>query len=152
MTEPIFISLDSDFDWKTIVVSEPKRNSFTKGRSKVQNQWVSSDVYVQGPNGVKRPIFIELSKQFFSGISGVWPFGTDKDNRRLETLEGFQISYPMTSIDTIDCPTTEENKTREALDNVMKITLNSLKKFCNKPKSERLVPHATFNAYTTAKS
>ena len=152
MSEPIFIALDSDFDWNTIVVTEPKSKSFNKGQSKPQNQWVSSDVYVKGPNGEKRPIFIELTKQFFSGISGVWPFGTDKDSRRLETLEGFQISYPMTSIDTMDCPTTEEIKTRKALDNVVKITLNALKKFCNKPRSERSVPPATFNAYITAKS
>ena len=129
MAEPIFISLDSDFDWNTIVVSEPKSKPFNKGRSNVQNKWVTSDVYVQGPNGVKRPIFIELSKQFFSGISGVWPFGTDKDSRRLETLEGFQISYPMTSIHTMDFPTTEEIKTRKALDKVVEITLKSLKKF-----------------------
>ena len=58
----------------------------------------------------------------------------------------------MTSIETMDSPTNEEMKTREALDNVMEITLNSLKKFCKKSRSERLVPPATFNAYTTSKS
>ena len=79
MSEPIFISLDSDFDWSTIVVSEPKKNSFTKGKgNNSPNEWVTSDVYVEGPNGLKRPIFIELAKQYFSGISGTWPFGTKK--------------------------------------------------------------------------
>ena len=112
-------------------MSEPKKNS-AKGKGNSPFEWVTSDVYVEGPNGLKRPIFIELAKQYFSGISGTWPFGTKKEDRSIERLEGFQISYPMTSDETMDNPTTEEVKTREALDKVWEITLDSLKKFCKK--------------------
>ena len=101
---------------------------------------------------MKRLIFIELAKQYFSGISGTWPFGTNKEDRSIETLDGFQICYPMTSDETMNNPTTEEVKTREALDKVWEITLDSLKKFCKKSKSERIVPAPTYNAYATARS
>ena len=58
----------------------------------------------------------------------------------------------MTSDETMNSPTTEEMKTREALDKVWEITLDSLKKFCKKSKSERIVPAPTYNAYATARS
>ena len=145
-----FISLDSNFDWSNVVVAEPKKNSFTKGKSTIE--WTTSEVYVEGPKGEKLPIFIELAEQNVWGIYGMWPIGTTKEERSLETLEGFQIYYPITSFSTMENPTAEERATRYAFDMMWNITVHALKRFCNKKdKSKRKVPAPTYSAYRTAK-
>ena len=94
--EEIFVPLDSIFDWGMVVVEEPETHTFTKGGSTVE--LTTSRVYVLGDNGEKLQIYFEVAEQDVYGLNGIWPIGTDNEDQSLDNIEGFQISYPITSL------------------------------------------------------
>lgn len=148
--EDFFVSLDDDFDFSRIVVGEPTTHSFTKGETTIE--WTTSDVWVEGPNGEHLPVYFEFAEQNFWGISGNWPLGTDPEDQTLDTIKGFQIAYPLTSLATVKNPTPAEAKTRQILDNIWEISVDAMKRFCSvKDKSKRKVPAPTYSSYMAAK-
>ena len=97
ISEEIFIPLDSFFDWGKVIVEEPETHTFTKGNSTVE--WTTSKVYVLGENGEKHPICFELAKQNLWGVNGIWPFGILREDQSVDKVEGFQIAYPLSSVE-----------------------------------------------------
>ena len=152
LEEEIFVSLEDQrsFDWSAVVVEEPVTHSFTKGETTIE--WTTSEVYLPGPNGEKLSIYFEMAPQNFWGISGNWPFGTAQEDRTLDTIDGFQICYPLTSLSTVDNPTEAEKTTKHFLDQTWNITVDAMKRFCSvKDKKKRKVPAPTYSAYATTR-
>ena len=149
---PIFIQLkDQFFDWESIVVEEPVTHSYTpKGGNTFES--TTSKVYFPGPNGEKRPIYIELATQNFWGISPSYPYGTRKEHQNSDTIDGFQIAYPLTSFYTVENPTEDEMATKSYLDEMWDITCEAMQSFCSEKKEKRKVPAPTYSSFGTAKS
>ena len=135
LSEEMFVPLDSIFDWGKVVVEEPETHTFTKGGSTVE--LTTSRVYVLGDNGEKLQIYFEVAVHNVYGLTGIWPTGTDKDDQSLDNIEGFQISYPLTSLSTVDNPTPAEIATRHTLNMMWETTVDALKKLCDKKKKDR---------------
>ena len=140
-----FVPLNSNFDWSKDTIDEPETNIFTKGSSIIE--WTTSNVYVLGENGSKLPIYFELAEQNLWGVSGIWPFGTPKEDQSNGKLEGFQHCYPLTSTKTVGKPTKAEKATRHVFDMMNNITVDALKKFSE----ARKVPALTYSSYVFAK-
>ena len=83
---------DELFDWDSVVVEEPVTHTFNKGNAAIE--WVTSKVYFPGLNGEKKRLYFELAPQ------KLWcgPNYKYKENKTLENLEGFQISYPVSNL------------------------------------------------------
>ena len=146
-TEDLFIALnDETFDWDSIVVDDPVTNSSKKGNF----DWVTSKVYVPGPNGEKQRLFIELAKQTFWGVNPIYPFELSEDEKNSSTIDGYQIAYPLTSLETKDEPTNDELATKEIFDKIRNITWKAMERFC-KDEEDCKVPESTYNSYLGAK-
>ena len=150
--EAVTVFLDDEFfNWSEVVIDEPITRSFTKGGSCAE--WVTSDVYIPGPNGEKRSIYIELAPQNFWGVSPIYSFGISRENQNSDNIEGFQIAYPVTSISSINNPTQNEVATMSNLNQMWNITCEAMEKFCSVKGKENLkVPAPTYSAYGTAKA
>ena len=149
---PISIRLnDLDFDWGSVVVEEPVTKPYTPKRGSTFES-VTSEVYFPGPNGEKRPIFVELAPQNFWGVSPTYPYGMRKENQNYDTIDGFHIAYPLTSISTVDNPTEDERITKCNLDEMWEITCEAMQRFCSVKKEKRKVPPPTYSAFGTAKA
>ena len=97
----------------------------------------------------RNSIYFELAEQNLWGVNGIWPFGTVEYEQSQNNIEGFQICYPLTSLSTVNNPTTDERVTRDTLDMIWNITVNTLKRFSTS--KDRKVPAPTFSTYATAK-
>lgn len=146
--EEVFVALESNFDWRRVVVDEFETHAFTKGGSTIE--WITSKVYVKGDNDKKLPIYFELAEQNLWGINGIWPIGTLQEDQSLDAIEGFQRAYPLTSLFSVESPTKAERETRDIFDTMWKTTVDALKKFCRvKPSKGMKVPAPTYSSYIT---
>ena len=143
-TEEVFVPLDSVFDWGKVVVEEP--DTFTKGNFTVE--WTTSKVYFLGENGEKHPNFFELAKQNLWVVNGIWPFGCPQEDQNLYNIDGFQIYYPLPSVEK---PTPAVIATRHTFNMMWETTVDAMKKFCEMSKEDRKVPSPTYSAYMTCK-
>jgi len=146
----IFVPLgDKTFDWKKVVITPPTKHSFAQGSKVIE--WVTSDAYYPGPNGEKQSILFEIDEQITWGINGTWPMAIAEDKQDMTNIEGYQICYPLTSLNTVNEPTPREAQTKQIFDEIQRLTLESSIKFCLVKKEERLVPSPTFSSYVAAK-
>ena len=153
MPSPIFIGLHGSLDWSKVHVERPVENKNANG-----NSWYTSKVYFKDENGEKRSLYFELAEQAIWGIGGVWPMGTSLDDQILDTVDGYQIAYPLTSRNSVDTPTPTEIATQKIFDNIRDKTSNSLYKFCEEEKERKknkkggsaIVPSATYGQYLQA--
>jgi len=151
---PIFIGLHGDLDWSKVCIDDPVKNENANG-----NVWYTSSVYFKDDNGQKRSMFFQLEEQQVWGISGIWPMGTDREDQILDTLEGYQVAYPLTSRNTVQNPTMTELKTQQNFDNIRKTTSLAFRKFCEAEKDRKkskskdipiIVPPSTYSSYLNA--
>jgi hypothetical protein len=150
----IFIPLGEDFDWSSVVISEPETQSFAKkGQEPIKS--TTSKAYVLGPNGEKLSIYFQIATQKVWGINGNWQMGTPKELQTPETLKGFQIGYPLTSTETFTEPTDDEIHTKHCFDEIKRICFEAVAAECENPRSKksetRKVAAATYNSYKTNK-
>ena len=118
MSKPILIRPCHKFNWSKIFIEEPKPNRWGGSYSKVQ---------FIGKNNVKRPICIEMPEQNVLGISGIWQFGLNANQQTMDNIEGLQISYPMTSKETMNNPTELERSAFEIFDKFRNMVATALK-------------------------
>lgn len=110
---------DVNFDWSKVVIENP----ITKTSKDGSNTWVvSPPVYYAGPNGVKLEIYFQAERQRIWGIGGKWEDKIPLPNRTVHNLEGYQVGYPMTSLNSVKCPTPNELETKKCFDQVWSIT------------------------------
>ena len=130
--QPVLIRPGSNFDWSTITIGEPRKNPYDGAASKV---------YVKGENGEKRPIFIELAKHKAWGVSGRWKFGLNARKQTNKNIEGFQVSYPMTSRSSVKKPRDDERLTFAIFDAMRALTADAISNGFRKASS------TTYDAY-----
>lgn len=151
----IFIPLGQDFDWSTVVITEPETKSFSKqGQGSIET--TTSQAYVPGPNGEKLQIYFQIATQKVWGINGNWELNTPKEQQTPENLKGFQIAYPLTSTETFTCPTADEIHTKNCFDEISKISLDFVTQECENKRSKkadtRKIAAVTYNSYIAGKN
>ena len=139
------------FDWNKVVIEDPISYSYNIRGRRSSLETTTSKVYFDD-NGVKRQIFIELPEQFLWNVMEIHPLNLPEDRRSDDTLEGYQIGYPLTSISTVDNPTKDEQATNSAFDSMFEITCNAMKRFCSVKRSECKMPRPSYSSYATAKA
>lgn len=92
-------------NWKNVVIALPVTNKFTKGTTTIT--WTTSSVYYQHGQQ-KLPLYFENPEQLTFGISGKWGMNVAADDQNMDNIEGYQIVYPSTSLDTMNEPTADE--------------------------------------------
>ena len=154
-TDIEFITLKdlTQFNWKNIVIEPPKMNKFTKPGTQTEIKWVTSKVYCKGPHGEKLRIIFQLPKESTLGILGCWPMGMLEAEQTLDNIEGLQVLYPMTSLNTIDSPSEDEKKTTFLFDKTRELTANAMKLFCTKDETGivKLAGNPAQGAYSVAR-
>jgi hypothetical protein len=135
-TEPeidIFVPLSefSKFDWKRVVIEDPVTNAFTKKGTTTPIKWTTSKVHYKGQNGEKLPIFFQFVKQKSWGLNGCWPINLEEDQQTSENMEGFQTCYNLTSLETVNNPTKDEQSVKMIHDKAWELTVAAMKRFCN---------------------
>jgi len=144
----MFVSIKDlpKLNWKKIFIDQPVTNSFTKKGTNTTIEWTTSEVHYKGANDQKLPIFIELAPQKTWGINGIWSLGTETENQTLDTIEGFQICYPLTTLSSMENPTTDEVAVTNFFDLSWDKAVDSMGKFTN----DDLLDGPAGSAYTTA--
>ena len=148
--DPMVLELeDQFFDWNKVIIEDPISNSYTpKGRSSFQE--TTSKVYFDD-DGVKRELFIKLAPQNFFGPNPTQPLHLRKDQQNEDTIDGYQIGYPLTSFSTVDNPTEYEQATKYAFDSMFEVTCKAMERFCSVKRSECKVPAPTYSSFGAAK-
>lgn len=138
-------------DWKRVIVEDPVVN-----RSKKDSifEWVTSNVYYRGPNEEKFNIYFELCPQQIWGINGTWDQDKKNEPKTIHNLTGYQICYPLTSLETKDNPSDYERATKEIFDRIWEKTLAAMKKFCvgedGNGEQHANLPAAAYSSYIAA--
>lgn len=149
--EPIFVPL-GEFDEKRLYLDEPATKKYSTG-----NTTILSNVGYTTEKGSKNrpkggsPVFFELPESFCFGVNGNYKFGISQEEQTTENLEGLQICYNLTSMDTIDDPTDDEIYVKNLLDSLYNEAFKKVKEECEKPKSKRIAPQLTVSAYNQSK-
>ena len=99
---------DSDFDWDSIVVDDPKKSG--------RYNCAFSKVFVMD-GGEKKSVSFEVEKQDIWGLS--WSY-KDMNKRDSANINGIQVKYPLTSFETRNDPTPSEQETQIGLTRLYK--------------------------------
>jgi len=144
----VFVPLGT-FDKTKLRLLDAEVHSFKKGKDSVEN----CDSYwrYEGDDGIMGRPFYEFPPQSTFGPSWNFPYGTsDEDKKTIDLATGYQLSYPLTSITTIDKPTDDEQYVRNLLDAHSELAWQKLEEECEKEEEERVVPAPTYNSYLGA--
>jgi len=132
----VFIPLgDTDFDWSKVVITEPATQKFTIKDTGATMSTTSSKAYYPGPNGEQLSIYFQIAKQATWGINGSWDINLAKKDQRPDNMKGFQIGYPLTSLETFKNPTDDEVYTKNTFDTIHKRGVDFVSGECQKIKT-----------------
>jgi len=140
--------IEGNVPWKDLELHDPIINNY-----KINGKDVKCYESYYSLDG--KDVYFILAKQDIWGISERYGFGVKEEDQGEDTLEGWQISYPLTSLKTVDNPTEDEQAVQTIMNKVYKETLKKVKKFCDDPKIKGKgtydIPAPTRNSYSGAK-
>ncbi len=141
MHSEIYVPLgDPNFNWKKVVILEPKANRSQKG-----TWYTSACLYKTATQQL--PIYFGLEKQMCWGINRTWPFSIKGEQQKLDNFDGYQICYYLTSSETVKKPTKRELQTIAIFDNIWQLTLDAGIDFCKR----KVAPKSASGPYLNAK-
>jgi len=133
------------FDKSKLTLATPKTT-----KSKVGNSTCNSQYFYEDDDGEKiSNIYIEFPSKKLFGISPTYPYGLDVKKQCPEEINGFQISYPLTSLETIESPTEEEQYIIDIFDAAYELAWEMLVEECEKDKPA--VPSIAYNSFQGAR-
>ena len=152
----VFIPLgDNTFDWSTVVITEPTTQIFDKKDGSPPIELTTSKAFVRGPQGQELPIYFQLAKETVWGINGNWEMFTPKEKQTAENLKGFQIGYPLSSLENFTNPNADEKQTKDTFDTIHRLTAEFIIEECKKPinadPETRKIPTVTYNNYSAVR-
>jgi len=133
-------------DKDKIHVGRPECVSFNKGTQNIVF-YSSSIKYVD--DGQEHPIYIRLPKQEIWGLNATYGKGVKEDNATARDIEGFQVTYPMTTNED-KTMNDNEKKAKDVMDFFYNLGVNIMKDECGKEEDDMLVPSTTFSAFLNA--
>lgn len=148
MTDTIFVRMH-EFDPSRLVVTEAKVKQIKKGNSTFD--FVTSDVFYKDNSGKLCELCFEAHPQSTFGISGVYPMGTEEKDKTSSNIEGYQVSYPMTSLDTVSDPNKHEQYMIDLFNALHQAAVEAGKRECGLSKDKRKIPAPSYNAYLAAR-
>src|SRR5687768_10854177 len=104
------VVIPSEFDIDNFVIKPIESKSFT-GRDKKPVKFVQAKIAYLDAKGQEKDLYFVAPTQECWGITPKYKWREDRTD---ENIEGLQVSYPVTSKDTVKNPTDEE----QAFDNM----------------------------------
>ena len=141
----VFVPI-GEFDSTRLVLEEPQERKSKNG----EFTWFTSKGYYKTDDGENANLYFQLPKQFFFGFNAIYPTGMKDQDKSIEKLEGLQICYLLTSMNTIENPTEEEQYAIDTLQAIWHLTVERMKEFCND--EDIVLPGVTESAYFNAKA
>ena len=143
----IFIPLGTVDKSRLRVLKPDEKTPKAEGTS-----WFASDGRYLREDGVECEAFFELPEQFCFGVNPVYPMNTPDEDKIPENMTGLQICYPITSSDTMDDPTKEEQYCKEIFDALFDVTWEKLEEECDSSieEDDRRVPEVTYSSYVSS--
>jgi hypothetical protein len=141
--------LGKPIDWTKFHVDPPKTNQFTKGTTPIE--WITSNIHYcpNGPHGEKLVPYFQLATQTIWGFSGCW--NLNEPVKTMDNLEGYQICYPLTTLQTKDELSKDEAATKVVFDGLWQLVVNAMKKFgAMGDEKDPVLPGVALNAYYAA--
>ena len=135
-----------EFDINRLIIESPVRNSFKRGNSEIE--WWTSPVYYTNGKGEKCKLMMEFPKQFTFGINSNYPMGCAEEDKTADKRNGLQICYPLTSLDTVNNPTDDEQYTIDTFDKLWNAVWKKMEEEAEK--DEPTIPDPSCNAYLGA--
>jgi hypothetical protein len=99
------------FDPSRLVIADPVKRVSTVNGKEFEN--FNSQVYYKDQNGTNREFYVSLPPQRTFGVNLNYEFGKEESE---ETLNGAQMCYNLTSMQTVSNPTHEEQATIKLFD------------------------------------
>jgi hypothetical protein len=112
-TSKIICISPSDFDHSRVVIEDADTYEFSVGDTKIRTT-TSAGFYLDD-DGEKCILYIAPPTQHCFGVSYTYPIGTKKEEQTPENAKGLQVMYQLTSLQTVENPTEEENAYIETL-------------------------------------
>lgn len=140
-----FVSL-GEFDPSRLVLEDPVER---KSKNREFSWFTSKGGYLNDDGEVCR-LYLELPEQFFFGINGIYPNGTKDTEKSIEIIEGLQICYLLTSMETIENPTKDEQYAMDTLKALWQLTVKRIGEFVEDEDIE--LPGVTESAYHASKA
>ena len=120
---------ETDFDWDSIVVDNPKKSG--------RYNCAFSKVFVMDGDE-KKSLSFELEKQDIWGLS--WSY-KDMNKKDSANINGIQVNYPLTSFETRTAPTLSEQETQNRIDKIVEIVGSNLQRFYSNKDTVKKLPN-----------
>jgi len=123
-----------DFDPSRLVLSEPRAKESKDGKF----TWFVSDGFYKDDNEDLCKLYLTLPEQvsfvnaiYDNNLSDLEKYDPNNPETRnnIKNIEGFQISYPVTSIETMETPTQEESATINLLQSLWDLSKDRMGEF-----------------------
>lgn len=145
--KPHFVKLN-EFDPSRLRVHKPVKHTSNKKKGGDSISWYISEGRYVNDDGDECVLYFELPKSFCFGVNAIYPIGTKQENKTFDKVDGLQICYPITSMDTIDDPSSDEQYCMDVLDGLWNAAVEALKRELER--EEELIPPPTMSAGITA--
>lgn len=140
----VFIPMKK-FDKSKLTILDAKIKKSKKGNETCESLFA----YDIGNGKKANDIYIQLPKRETFGVFPTYPYGLEKQFQTADTINGYQVTYPLTSQETMNNPTDEEEYVKDLLDCLFDMAWDKLEEECDK--DERMIPDATYGSYLGSK-
>lgn len=141
----IFVPI-GEFDASRLVLEEPQERKSRNG----EFSWFTSRGYYKDDNGDNAELYFQLPEQFFFGFNANYPNGMKDQDKSIDVIEGIQICYLLTSMETIENPTKDEQYAIDTLQSIWQLIVDRMKEFCTD--EDIVLPGVTESAYFNAEA
>jgi len=126
-SDKIFVIEDiTTFDASRLVHDDPKRIEYTIGKKKIGNT-MSYGHYLDD-EGEKCTLYLAFPEQTTFGVNHSYDLNVKEEDKKPENSKGLQLCYPMTSMNTIEEPTEQEQALMDAIEKIGEIAVEQAKK------------------------
>lgn len=142
----VFIPIGK-FDRSKLSILDAKIKKSKKGNETCESLFA----YDIGNGKRATDIYIQLPKKETFGVFPSYPFGLEKQFQNADTINGYQTTYPLSSQETMNNLTNNEQYVKDLLDYLFGLTWDKLVEECDKEGDDRIIPAVTYGSYLGSK-
>lgn len=137
----------ADFDRSRLVLHEPKTMSFTMGQTEVK--MTTSDARYLDEEGRECLLYIAAPPQQCFGVSYTYPMEIKEADQSPDNAKGFQVAYPVTSLQTVDSPLESEQAYIDLVEQLWEAAVEQGREEAEKD-DDCLIPSSSVNSFIAA--
>lgn len=109
-----FVLNPAEFDPERLTIHNPTQREINGG----QGTYVTSDVTYRNDEGEECNLYFLPPTQNVFGVNPNWPMSVKAEERNDSNIKDYQIGYPMTSLKTLNSPTSDEKALMDLFDGI----------------------------------